>query len=405
MYLETMERILGNSDKVIMDTSQGGSGVVPYLPLKELSGSPAQAAAAAAQQHAAAVGQLVADPVRRRPMRFNVIGGVIVVLIVAALIVAYSALFTVYQTQQALVVRLGKVVRVVNEPGLHVKMPFVDSVISIDKRILDLEAPTQEVIASDQKRLVVDAFARYRIKNPLRFYQTLGSKQASDSQLEILLNSALRRVLGESSFIEVVRDKRAGLMSRIQQLLDHEAQSYGIQVVDVRIRRADLPEQNSQAVYRRMQTERQREAAEYRAQGQQRAQEIRSQADRQVTVLIADAKSKAEQIRGEGDAKRNEIFAAAYSQDPKFFDFYRSMLAYQNGLKHNDTRYVLAAGHQLLPLLQRSVGQDAGGGDDRAFVARSPRAARRRRCGRKPWRRGPRCRRTHGKPEKKRGPV
>ena len=274
-------------------------------------------------------------------MRLNVIGGAIVVIIVAALVVAYSALFTVYQTQQALVVRLGKVVRVVSEPGLHVKVPLVDSVLSIDKRILDLEAPAQEVIASDQKRLVVDAFARYRIKNPLRFYQTLGSKTAADSQLEILLNSALRRVLGESSFIEVVRDKRASLMSRIQQLLDKETQSYGIQMVDVRIRRADLPEQNSQAVYRRMQTERQREAAEYRAQGQQRAQEIRSEADRKVTVLIADAKSKAEQIRGDGDAKRNEIFAKAYSQDPNFFDFYRSMLAYQNGLKHNDTRYVL----------------------------------------------------------------
>ena len=274
-------------------------------------------------------------------MRLNVIGGVIVVLVVAALIVAWSALFTVYQTQQALVVRLGKVVRVVSDPGLHVKVPFVDSVISIDKRILDLEAPAQEVIASDQKRLVVDAFARYRIRNPLRFYQTLGSKTAADSQLEILLNSALRRVLGEASFIEVVRDKRAGLMARIQQLLDHEAQSYGIQVVDVRIRRADLPEQNSQAVYQRMQTERQREAAEYRAQGRQRAQEIRSHADREVTVLIADAKSKAEQIRGEGDATRNEIFAKAYSKDPKFFEFYRSMQAYQNGLKHDDTRYVL----------------------------------------------------------------
>ena len=148
-------------------------------------------------------------------------------------------------------------------------------------------------------------------------------------------------MLGESSFIDVVRDKRAALMERIQELLDHEAQSYGIQVVDVRIRRADLPEQNSQAVYRRMQTERQREAAEYRAQGQQRAQEIRSQADRQVTVLIANAKSKAEQIRGEGDAKRNEIYAAAYSKDPKFFDFYRSMQAYRTGLKQNDTRYVL----------------------------------------------------------------
>ncbi len=220
-------------------------------------------------------------------------------------------------------------------------MPFIDSVISIDKRILDLEAPAQEVIASDQKRLVVDAFARYRIHDPLRFYQTLGSKFAADSQLQILLISALRRVLGEASFIEVVRDKRAELMSRIQQLLDQEAKTYGIQIVDVRIRRADLPEQNSQAVYQRMQTERQREAAEYRAQGLQRAQEIRSHADREVTVLVAEAKSKAEQIRGQGDAKRNEIYAGAYSQDPKFFDFYRSMQAYQNGLKQNDTRYLL----------------------------------------------------------------
>ncbi|HEU5019098.1 MAG TPA: protease modulator HflC [Pseudolabrys sp.] len=274
-------------------------------------------------------------------MRLNVLGGVVAVIVVAALIVAYSALFTVYQTQQALVVRLGKVVRVVAEPGLHVKMPFIDSVIPIDKRILDLDAPAQEVIASDQKRLVVDAFARYSIHDPLRFYQSLGSKDAADSQLKILLNSALRRVLGEASFINVVRDQRAELMSRIQKLLTQEARAYGIQVVDVRIRRADLPEQNSQAVYQRMQTERQREAAEFRAQGNQRAQEIRSRADREVTVLIAEAKSKAEQIRGEGDATRNRIFAEAYSKDPKFFDFYRSMQAYEAGLKHNDTRFVL----------------------------------------------------------------
>jgi membrane protease subunit HflC len=275
-------------------------------------------------------------------MRLNFIGGVIAVIAVVALIVVYSALFTVYQTQQALVVRLGKVVRVVSEPGLHVKVPFIDSVIDIDKRILDLEAPAQEVIASDQKRLVVDAFARYRITDPLRFYQTLGSKSASDSQLKILLVSALRRVLGEASFIQVVRDKRAELMARIRQFVGQEAKSYGIDVVDVRIRRADLPEQNSQAVYRRMQTERQREAAEYRAQGQQRAQEIRSHADREVTVLVAEATSKAEQIRGEGDATRNKIFAEAYSKDPGFFAFYRSMQAYENGLKPDDTRLLIA---------------------------------------------------------------
>jgi modulator of FtsH protease HflC len=274
-------------------------------------------------------------------MKLNVVGGVIVVLLVAALVVVYSALFTVYQTQQALVVRLGKVVRVINEPGLHVKVPFVENVIAIDKRILDLEAPAQEVIASDQKRLVVDAFARYRIHDPLRFYQTLGSKAAADSQLNILLNSALRRVLGEATFIQVVRDQRAELMSRIRDLVNHEAANYGIQVVDARIRRADLPEQNSQAVYQRMQTARQREAAEYRAQGLQQGQEIRSKADRDVTVLVAEATSKAEQIRGEGDAKRNQIFADAFNKDPDFFAFYRSMQAYEKGMKPNETRLLL----------------------------------------------------------------
>ncbi len=274
-------------------------------------------------------------------MRNNFIGGVIAVVIVAALIVGYSSLFAVYQTQQALVVRLGQPVRVVNEPGLHVKVPFIDTVIAIDKRILDLEAPPQEVIASDQKRLVVDAFARYRIQDPLRFYQTLGSIQGANSQLSILLNSALRRVLGEVTFTHVVRDQRADLMGRIRELVDREAGAYGIQVVDVRIRRADLPEQNSQAVYQRMQTERQREAAEFRAQGAQRAQEIRSRADREVTVLVADAQSQSEQIRGEGDAKRNQIFADAFNQDQDFFTFYRSMQAYETSLKPTDTRLVL----------------------------------------------------------------
>jgi modulator of FtsH protease HflC len=274
-------------------------------------------------------------------MKLNFLGGIAAVLIAAALIVGYSSLFTVYQTQQALVVRLGQPVRVISEPGLNFKAPFIDSVVYIDRRILDLEAPPQEVIASDQKRLVVDAFARYRIKDPLRFYQTLGSISGANSQLSILLNSALRRVLGEVTFSHVVRDQRADLMARIRELVDHEATTFGIEVVDVRIRRADLPEQNSQAVYQRMQTERQREAAEFRAQGAQRAQEIRSRADREVTVLVAEATSKSEQIRGEGDATRNQIFADAFNQDADFFAFYRSMQAYEQGLKHSDTRMLL----------------------------------------------------------------
>jgi modulator of FtsH protease HflC len=274
-------------------------------------------------------------------MRFNVAGGVIAALLVVALIVAYSTLFTVYQTRQALVVRLGKPVRVVTEPGLNYKVPLVDSVIHIDNRILDLENPSQEVIASDQKRLVVDAFARYRITDGLKFYQTVGTVEGANSRLSTLLNSALRRVLGEATLTQVVRDQREQLMARVRDQLEAEAQAFGITIVDVRIRRADLPEQNSQAVYQRMITERQREAQEFRSQGTQRAQEIRAKADRDVTVLLAEAQSKGEQIRGEGDAERNRIFAEAYGRDPEFFSFYRSMQAYEAGLKATDTRMLL----------------------------------------------------------------
>jgi membrane protease subunit HflC len=274
-------------------------------------------------------------------MRLGIIGGVIAVILIAALVVAYGALFTVYQTHQALVVRLGDPVRVVTEPGLHVKAPLIDTIISIDKRILDLENPAQEIIASDQKRLVVDAFARYRINNALRFYQAVGSIEGANARLQTLLNSALRRVLGESTFIELVRDQRDDLMRRIQEQLDREAAQFGIQVIDVRIRRADLAEQNSQAVYQRMQTERQREAAEFRATGTQRAQEIRAKADRDVTVTVADATAKSEQIRGEGDSERNRIFADAFNRDPDFFAFYRSMQAYEASMHGNDTRLLL----------------------------------------------------------------
>ncbi len=197
------------------------------------------------------------------------------------------------------------------------------------------------MIASDQKRLVVDAFARYRINEPLKFYQSVGNVEGANSRLSTLLNSALRRVLGEATLTQVVRDQREQLMNRVREQLEAEAQAFGIAVVDVRIRRADLPEQNSQAVYQRMITERQREAQEFRSQGTQRAQEIRAKADRDVTVLLAEAQSKGEQIRGEGDGERNRIFAEAFGRDPEFFSFYRSMQAYEAGLRSNDTRMVL----------------------------------------------------------------
>jgi modulator of FtsH protease HflC len=295
-------------------------------------------------------------------MRLNLAGGVIAALVVVALIIAYGALFTVYQTRQALVVRLGQPVRIVTEPGLHSKVPLIDSVINIDKRILDLENPAQEVIASDQKRLVVDAFARYRITDPLKFYQTVGTVDGANLQLSILLNSALRRVLGEATLTQVVRDQREHLMTQVRDQLGAEAQGFGISMVDVRIRRADLPEQNSQAVYQRMQTERQQEAAQIRAQGTQRAQEIRARADRDVTVLLADAQSKGEQTRGEGDAERNRIFAEAYGRDPDFFSFYRSMQAYEAGLRPNDTRMLLKPDSDFFRYFVDPSGKSRDGG-------------------------------------------
>jgi membrane protease subunit HflC len=292
-------------------------------------------------------------------MRSPVTGIVALFVLLAVVIVGYSSVFTVDQTEQALVVRLGEPVGVVTDAGLHFKAPFVDTVIPIDKRILDLENPSQEVIASDQKRLVVDAFARYRIKTPLRFYQSIGSIQAANIQLTTILNASLRRVLGEVTFIQVVRDEREALMNRIRDQVDKEADAYGIQVVDVRIRRADLPEQNSQAVYQRMQTERQREAAEFRAQGGQKAQEIRSNAVREATVIVAEANSTAEQVRGEGDGERNRLFAEAYGKDPDFFAFYRSMTAYENGLKSTDTRFLLRPDSEFFKFFGNASGAPA----------------------------------------------
>jgi membrane protease subunit HflC len=292
-------------------------------------------------------------------MRNPVTGIVTLLLLLLLMIVAYSSVFTVTQTEQALVVRLGKPVDVLTDPGLHFKAPFIDTVIDIDKRILDLENPSQEIIAFDRRRLVVDAFARYRIKDALQFYQSIGTIQAANLQLTTLLNGSLRRVLGEVTFIQIVRDERETLMARIRDQLDHEAGGYGIQVVDVRIRRADLPEQNSQAVYQRMQTERQREAAEFRAQGGQKAQEIRSNADREATVIVAEANSTSEQVRGEGDGERNRLFAEAYGKDPGFFAFYRSMAAYENGLKSNDTRFLLRPDSEFFKFFSNPSGKSS----------------------------------------------
>jgi len=302
-------------------------------------------------------------------MRLGLAGGVLAVLLLIVVVVGYSTFFTVYQTRQALVVRLGNPVRVITEPGLNVKVPFIDNVITIDKRNLNIESAAQEVIAAsldsanttaDQagERLVVDAFARYRIIDPLKFYQTIGAAGAN-SQLAILLNSTLRRVLGAATLSDVVRDKREELMSKMREFLDHDARKFGIEIVDVRIRRADLPEQNSQAVYQRMQTERQREAAEFRAQGSQKGQEIRAKADRDVTVLLAESNSTAENVRGQGDSERNRIFADAYTRDPDFFGFYRSMQAYEKSMQKGDTHLVLKPDTDFFRYFSNPSGKEA----------------------------------------------
>jgi membrane protease subunit HflC len=312
-------------------------------------------------------------------MKPSLIGGAVAVVLLMAVVVAYSTFFTVYQTRQALVVRLGQPVRVITEPGLNAKIPFIDTVIYIDKRILNVESPAQEVIASSQdksvggvaeagERLVVDAFARYRITDPLKFYQTIGIEDAN-SRLSILLNSALRRVLGAATLADAVRNKREALMGQMRDQLDRDAQPFGIHIVDVRIRRVDLPEQNSQAVYQRMQTERQREAAEFRAQGSQKAQEIRARADRDVTVLLADATSQSETVRGEGDATRNQIFADAYGQDPDFFSFYRSMQAYEKSMLHSDTHFVLRPDSDFFRYFGDPTGKAAPGAAAAAAAA------------------------------------
>jgi membrane protease subunit HflC len=297
-------------------------------------------------------------------MRRTIFSGIGLVVLAVIAFVLYLSVFIVDQRQQALVLRFGQVVaplggdlQPITTPGLYYKLPLIDNVVYFEKRILDLDSPPLEVIASDQKRLVVDAFGRYKIVNALLFYQAVGSEEAARERLSLILNSAIRRVLGDATFIQLVRDERATLMQKITEQVSREAQSFGIQVVDVKIRRADLPAENSQAIYQRMQTERQRQAAEIRAQGDQAARRIRAEADRQATVIVAEANGEASRLQGDGEAERNRIFAQAYGQDPDFFAFYRSMLAYQAGLKPGSTRLLLSPDSEFF----RYFGNEAGG--------------------------------------------
>ena len=254
----------------------------------------------------------------------------------------FLSLFVVKEINQAIVLQFGDPKKVIVEPGLQVKIPFIQNVVFLDRRFLNLDAPPEEVIASDQKRLIVDAYARFKIVDPLKFYISVGDERVARSRLSTIINSRIRSVLGKQSLATLLSEDRTKQMAIIQEGVNTEAENFGIEIIDVRIKRADLPQANSEAIYKRMQTEREREAKEFRAKGAEMAVTITSTADKEVTVLLANAKKESEIMKGEGDGQRNRIFANAFGKDPAFFAFYRAMQAYEKALIGGDTSLILS---------------------------------------------------------------
>lgn len=268
--------------------------------------------------------------------------GVTVFVLIGIVFLAFNSLFIVHQTEQALVTQFGELVRVVREPGLALKAPFIQNVVYMDNRILELDADPEEVIASDRRRIVVDAFARYRIADALRYYQSLRTDALARQRLSSMLSSSLRGELGKRPFATLLSAERQVLMTAIRDQMRSQGKALGIEIVDVRMRRADLPKENLDSVFGRMQTERQREAAGYRASGDEEAQRIRSSADKDVTILKATATRQSDILRGEGEAERNRVLGEAYGRDPEFFEFYRSLLAYEQSMGPNNTTLVIS---------------------------------------------------------------
>ena len=263
-----------------------------------------------------------------------------IIIVLAA--TAFFSVFIVKEINQAIVLQFGDPKRIISTPGINFKIPFIQNVVFLDKRILNLDAPPEEVIASDQKRLIVDAFARFQIVDPLKFYISVGDERVARSRLSTIINSRIRNVLGQEELQTLLSQDRSKQMSLIKDGVNNEAQNFGINIVDVRIKRADLPTANSDAIYRRMQTEREREAKEFRAKGAEMAVTITSTADKEVTVILADAQKQSEIMKGEGDGERNKIFAEAFGQDPEFFAFYRSMQAYGKAFNAGETSMILS---------------------------------------------------------------
>ena len=263
-----------------------------------------------------------------------------IIAVIAA--TAFFSIFIVKEVNQAIVLQFGDPKRIITNPGLNFKLPFIQNVVFLDKRILNLDAPPEEVIASDQKRLIVDAFARFQIIDPLKFYISVGNERVARSRLSTIINSRIRSVLGTQRLQTLLSEDRTKQMALIQEGVNNEAEKFGIKIIDVRIKRADLPQANSDAIFARMQTERNREAKEFRAKGAEMAVTITSTADKEVTVILADAQKKSEIMKGEGDGQRNKIFADAFGQDPQFFAFYRAMQAYEKALIGGETSLVLS---------------------------------------------------------------
>ena len=267
---------------------------------------------------------------------------ILIPILVVLGFVAYNALFVVQEINQAIVLQFGDPKKIITKPGLNYKIPFIQNVVYLDRRVLNLDNPPEEVIAADQKRLIVDAFARFKIVDPLKFYISVGNERVARSRLATIINSRIRSVLGTQELATLLSTDRAVHMGTIQNDVNTEAENFGITIVDVRIKRADLPQANSEAIFKRMQTEREREAKEFRAQGAEMAAKITSTADKEVTVILANANKQSEIMKGEGDGQRNKIFAEAFGRDPEFFSFYRAMQSYEKALIGGDTSLILS---------------------------------------------------------------
>ena len=267
---------------------------------------------------------------------------ILIPFIIVLAVVVYQGVFVVQEINQAIVLQFGDPKKIITKPGLNFKIPFIQNVAYLDRRVLNLDTPPEEVIAADQKRLIVDAFARFKIVDPLKFYISVGNERVARSRLATIINSRIRSVLGTQQLATLLSTDRAVHMATIQNDVNTEAQNFGITIVDVRIKRADLPQANSEAIYKRMQTEREREAKEFRANGAEMAVTITSTADKEVAVILAEANKNSEIMKGEGDGQRNKIFAEAFGRDPEFFAFYRAMQAYERALIGGDTSLVLS---------------------------------------------------------------